>query len=44
LVEWHAGKRKERFILFSRSGFTPSMLDEAKREKVVLVEGEGGPR
>jgi hypothetical protein len=44
LVEWHAGKRKERFILFSRSGFTTSMLDEAKREKVVLVEGEGGPR
>jgi hypothetical protein len=44
LVEWHAGKRKERFILFSRSGFTPTMLEEAKREKVVLVEGEGAPR
>ncbi len=41
LVEWHAGKRKERFILFSLSGFTPAMLDEAKREKVILVEGEG---
>ena len=40
LVEWHAGKRNERFILFSRSGFTPAMLDLAKREKVVLVEGE----
>ncbi|MHB1012749.1 MAG: ATP-binding protein [Desulfobacteria bacterium] len=39
-VEWHAGKKNERFILFSRSGFTPSMLDVAKREKVVLVEGE----
>ncbi|RJP24400.1 MAG: ATP-binding protein [Deltaproteobacteria bacterium] len=43
LVEWHTGKRKERFILFSRSGFTPAMLDEAKRENVVLVEGEGAP-
>lgn len=39
-VEWHSGKRKERFILFSRSGFTPAMLGVAKREKVVLVEGE----
>jgi len=39
-VEWHAGKRTERFILFSRSGFTPTMLDVAKREKVVLFEGE----
>ncbi|MGB5198143.1 MAG: DUF234 domain-containing protein, partial [Candidatus Deferrimicrobium sp.] len=44
LVEWRAGKRKERFILFSRSGFTPAMLDEANREKVVLVEGEGALR
>jgi len=40
LVEWRTGKRNERFILFSRSGFTPAMLDVAKREKVVLVEGE----
>ena len=40
LVEWHAGKRNERFVLFSRSGFTPAMLDVAKREKVVLIEGE----
>jgi hypothetical protein len=39
-VEWHAGKRTERFILFSRSGYTPAMLDVAKREKIVLVEGE----
>lgn len=39
-VEWHAGKRNERFILFSRSGFTPGMLDVAKQEKVVLVDGE----
>jgi len=39
-VEWHAGRRKERYILFSRSGFTPAMLDLANQEKVVLVEGE----
>lgn len=44
LVEWHAGKRTERFFLFSRSGFTPAMLDVAKREKVVLVEGENALR
>jgi len=39
-VEWHAGNRNERFILFSRSGFTPAMLDMSKRENVVLVGGE----
>jgi hypothetical protein len=44
LVEWHAGKRNERFILFSRSGFSPPMLDVAKREKVVLIEGESALR
>lgn len=44
LVEWHAGRRNERFILFSRSGFTPAMLDLAKREKVVLAEGESTHR
>lgn len=44
LVEWHAGRRNERFILFSRSGFTPAMLDLAKREKVILVEGERATR
>jgi hypothetical protein len=43
-VEWHAGKRNERFILFSRSGFSPPMLDVAKREKVVLIEGESALR
>ena len=40
LVEWHAGKRNNRFILCSRSGFTPAMVDVAKRERVVLFEGE----
>jgi AAA+ ATPase superfamily predicted ATPase len=44
LVEWHAGRRNERIILFSRSGFTPAMLDVAKREKVVLFEGESALR
>ncbi|HEY3489833.1 MAG TPA: ATP-binding protein [Candidatus Deferrimicrobiaceae bacterium] len=40
LVEWNIGKRSERFILFSRSGFTPAMHEVAKRENVILVEGE----
>lgn len=41
LVEWHTGKRSERYVLFSRNGFTPAMLDVAKRENAVLWEGEG---
>ncbi len=40
LVEWHRHERKERFILFSRSGFTREMEELADRERVVLVRGE----
>lgn len=37
LVDW--GKnRKEYYILFSKSGFTPDMQELAKKEKVFLVE------
>jgi hypothetical protein len=36
-VAWHNDKRKERFILFSKSGFTQRMLEIAEREKVLLV-------
>ncbi len=37
LVEWHKGKRKDKFILFSKSGFTSRMIEIAKKEKVLLV-------
>lgn len=37
-VQWQKDKRKERYILFSKSGFTADMLDLAKKEKVFLVE------
>jgi AAA+ ATPase superfamily predicted ATPase len=40
LVDWNIGKRKERFILFSKRGFTESMRKLAKGEDVLLVEGE----
>ena len=36
-VQWNRGKRKEYFILFSKSGFTEGMMAEAKRDKVFLV-------
>lgn len=35
-VEWNAGKRKEFFCLFSKSGFTDSMKKLAHKEKVYL--------
>lgn len=37
LVDWHKAKRKDRFILFSKSGFTPKMIETAKKEGVLLV-------
>ncbi len=40
-VQWERGKRKESFILFSKSGFTEDMIDVAKKEKVFLVHGGG---
>lgn len=37
LVEWHKGKRNDRFILFSKSGFTQRMIEIARKEGVLLV-------
>lgn len=37
LVEWNSGKRKERFMLFSRSGFTDSLIEKVHNEDVLLV-------
>ena len=37
LADWHKESRKDRFILFSRSGFTQRMIEIARREKVLLV-------
>lgn len=39
-VDWHRDKRKERYILFSRSGFTRRMRQIAARERVMLVQQE----
>jgi len=39
VVQWGRGKRKEYFILFSKSGFTPDMIKLAKEKgNVVLVD------
>lgn len=41
LVNWPpGGERTDRFILFSRSGFTRGMREAAKKEPVLLVQGE----
>lgn len=37
-VQWQKDKRKEYYILFSKSGFTADMIKLAKKEKVFLVE------
>jgi len=37
LLDWHKAKRKEKFLLFSKSGFTQKMLDIAKKEGVLLI-------
>jgi len=39
-VDWNVGRREERFMLFSRSGFAPSLIRRARREGVLLVEGD----
>jgi hypothetical protein len=36
-VQWNRGKRKEYFILFSKSGFTEGMVERARKDKVFLV-------
>ncbi len=37
LVELNKGKRKEYFMLFSRSGYTDALRERAKREQVLLI-------
>lgn len=37
LVDWFTGKRNDRFVLFSKSGFTQGMIELAKQEEVILV-------
>jgi hypothetical protein len=37
-VKWQHGKRKERYILFSKSGFTQDMIELAKQQNILLVE------
>ena len=39
-VEWRNEKRQDKFILFSRSGFTNEMLKLALTDEVILVHGE----
>ncbi|MBI5327025.1 MAG: ATP-binding protein [Deltaproteobacteria bacterium] len=37
LVQWNTGKRKEYYMLFSRSGFTESLQERAIKEGVLLI-------
>ena len=37
-VDWHKDNRREYYILFSKSGFTPEMIRMAENEGVFLVE------
>ena len=37
-VQWQNEKRREYYILFSKSGFTPDMIQMARKEKVYLVQ------
>jgi hypothetical protein len=39
-VEWRSENRLDRFILFSRSGFTDEMLKLAATDGVILVHGD----
>ncbi|MCL2014115.1 MAG: ATP-binding protein [Oscillospiraceae bacterium] len=42
LVPWNKGRRKEKFVLFSISGFTEQLLDLAKtRNDLLLFGGDG---
>jgi AAA+ ATPase superfamily predicted ATPase len=40
LVEWNRGERKDRYCLFSKSGFTEDMLKLAGEERVALFHGD----
>lgn len=37
LVDWNINNRKEYYVLFSKSGFTSSLIKQAKKENVLLV-------
>ena len=37
MVDWNTGKRKEHFILFSRSGFTHGLKERAEKEGILLI-------
>jgi uncharacterized protein len=39
-VDWGKPNRKEIFILFSKNGFTNALIEHAKQEGVLLVEGD----
>lgn len=39
-VDWRKGERRDRFALFSRSGFTPAMTRLAREGGVFLFHGE----
>ncbi len=41
LVDWNPGKRKEHFILFSKSGFTDALRKTAKKEDALLISPKG---
>lgn len=40
LVDWQKEKRNNRYILFSKSGFTPKMIETARKDGVLLVHGD----
>jgi AAA+ ATPase superfamily predicted ATPase len=40
LVKWGGVKRKEYFLLASRSGFEKSLVRKAKKEKIILLDLE----
>jgi len=37
-VDWHKTSRKDHYILFSKSGFTPNMVELAKKDGILLVQ------
>jgi len=41
LVKWNAEKRKEHYMLFSRSGFTDALKKKARKEGFLLVSVKG---
>ncbi len=38
LVDWHRGRRRDKFILFSKKGFTQRMIEIAKKEDLLLIQ------